>query len=428
VLINWAHGPKFDFFRPYASHIQKVSGIKDYLNKLPAENDDDLVLIIDGFDVWMQLRPEVMIERYYAINQAANERIIRTYGKDQAQKYDMRQTVVWGADKKCFPQKPNAPACYAVPNSTLAADIYGPKTDDKSLSEDITKVTWIARRPRWLNSGTVMGPVKELRPIFEAAYAKYKRHNDGDRDQFYFGELFGEQEWYRLNRTSTDMSDTSLQARITEPILKNENPKDVPSDAQTELHMGLDYENQLFHTNTFSKDDNDWIVYNGTTDIAAMLETHKIDGTFSADLPQDILNSRLPFTMPDSFNTTDKPVITWRDVPLATNLRSRSVPAIVHINGDKVFLFHWWRNMWFQPYAKFLMDKVVQQQEHMQVPVAVYNRESSGHFVKVPDVDGWWKSPNEAASFFTSASQRLGWDRICKAHDAMVLAKGSTPW
>ncbi|KAI4130366.1 MAG: hypothetical protein LQ347_003411, partial [Umbilicaria vellea] len=182
------------------THTGKISGVHDYLRDSKHLKDDDLVLVIDGYDIWFQLPPEVMINRYHSTIREANVRLRRQYGMTNRKtpwssdkvshvpKYT--QTVLYGADKLCWPNPADDPACAAVPPSTLPSSIYGPQTD--------LDPTGFLNRPRYLNSGTVIGPVSSVRAIYERALQKVESEKRGTiGDQFVFAEIFGEQEVQR---------------------------------------------------------------------------------------------------------------------------------------------------------------------------------------------------------------------------------------
>jgi hypothetical protein len=135
ILINWAHPEEKD---PYKQHIAKVQGILDYLYTIEpagqnATYQEDLVLIIDGYDVWFQLRQDVLIRRYYDIIRRADERTIKDYGEELFREKDMRQTIVFGPDKICWPIDYSRPACWAVPQ-TSRSKIVLLKKDTLTLS------------------------------------------------------------------------------------------------------------------------------------------------------------------------------------------------------------------------------------------------------------------------------------------------------
>jgi hypothetical protein len=61
--INWGETFNDSGLVAGGSHLAKITGVLDYLNSLESDRDKDLVLMVDGHDVWFQLRPGVLIER-----------------------------------------------------------------------------------------------------------------------------------------------------------------------------------------------------------------------------------------------------------------------------------------------------------------------------------------------------------------------------
>ncbi|KAJ3021405.1 Multifunctional procollagen lysine hydroxylase and glycosyltransferase LH3 [Thoreauomyces humboldtii] len=128
----------------------KVMAVADWLagNKdtLP---DDEIVLMVDGFDVHIQRSPQEVVADFVALD----------------------TPVLYSAEKTCWPyiERPKdvmTEKCNRAPQSTLSADIYGPKTDTKAVIHNTygRKTT----RPRWLNSGLMMGRVGHLRKLYES--------------------------------------------------------------------------------------------------------------------------------------------------------------------------------------------------------------------------------------------------------------------
>ena len=127
ILIGWDGHGRWDGAK---SHLFKVSETLVYLNSLPASNDDDLVLLIDAYDVWLVLRPEVMIARYFELLKESNERLrsLGIYGKQHGGA-DIRNTLFWGPDKTCWPNDNRRAACWAVPDAPMRKKAFGPDTD-----------------------------------------------------------------------------------------------------------------------------------------------------------------------------------------------------------------------------------------------------------------------------------------------------------
>lgn len=146
-------------------HIAKIEGVLAHLKTLDSSDDNDLVMVADGYDVCFQLRPSVMINRYFDINNAANARLRKEHGNDVAAK-GVEQKVLFSGQKRCWPMQVNHPACYAVPESTLPKDVYGEKMDMDIGNEANPYVKF---RQQYLNSGACVGPVPAVRTVFERA-------------------------------------------------------------------------------------------------------------------------------------------------------------------------------------------------------------------------------------------------------------------
>lgn len=82
ALINWGAPEAED---AYVQHLAKIETILNYLNKLSdtkTASDDDLILILDGYDIWLQLSSEVLLKRYFKVIEATNTRSRSLYGHD----------------------------------------------------------------------------------------------------------------------------------------------------------------------------------------------------------------------------------------------------------------------------------------------------------------------------------------------------------
>ncbi|KAJ7763545.1 hypothetical protein DFH07DRAFT_1018219 [Mycena maculata] len=84
---------------------------------------------MDAWDVWLQLPPQILLERY------------REYGS---------HPVVIGADMACWPNDWDEPACRDVPESPVPKNAY---------EGDMAP-------PRWANSGTIIGTVKSMKDVY----------------------------------------------------------------------------------------------------------------------------------------------------------------------------------------------------------------------------------------------------------------------
>jgi hypothetical protein len=103
TIINWNQTFDDPAFVEGGSHLAKINGTAQYLYSLDESRDDDLVLMIDGYDAWMQLRPQTLIDRYFNINHRANERIASEMNSTSVDDIAVSQKIVFGCQKRCWP-------------------------------------------------------------------------------------------------------------------------------------------------------------------------------------------------------------------------------------------------------------------------------------------------------------------------------------
>lgn len=228
------------------THLAKLRTIQKYLQALPAEDDDDLVLIIDGYDIMLQLPVEIMIERYFTIRQDADARLADRFNMtvSELHKKGMRNTIFWGADKLCWPIEWAAPRCWVVPSSHLGDHAFGPNQGDGSMSTN---------DPKWLNSGTVLAPVGDLRTYINITMAEIARTYDPEfenkeSDQFYLANVWARQEYQRAKKLQA-LHETPERAKwlAGDDDHKVPDPETIPGE-QTEFHVAIEYESSLFQT------------------------------------------------------------------------------------------------------------------------------------------------------------------------------------
>ncbi|KAK9448525.1 uncharacterized protein V1518DRAFT_419187 [Limtongia smithiae] len=171
TLINYGNVYE-DVFK---ARVYKIRGIADYLQSQPAEK---VAFIMDGFDVWYQLSYREFVDRYMDMARDTNF-----------------TTAIFGADKKCWPNAPLSAACSAVPESPLPANAYGEHTDDENYIT-VRRFKNINFRPRWLNSGNMIGPASVLSKIYERANYSitHAEPNSIFSDQFFIADVYGQQD------------------------------------------------------------------------------------------------------------------------------------------------------------------------------------------------------------------------------------------
>ncbi|RFU25366.1 hypothetical protein B7463_g10976, partial [Scytalidium lignicola] len=415
VLINWGAPEAQD---AYVQHLAKVWTILDYLDVLVKNGkQDDLVLIVDGFDIHFQLPPEVLLQRYFQENERANKRIQAQHGRVAAARYGFKQTVIFGHDKLCWPMDNRRPACWAVPEASDPRYAYGPNTDSDSNKA----------RARWLNSGTVLGPVSHVRDVFNATLDLIHKNHTTDSDQFYFANLWAAQEFQR-----------SMLEPTGEPY-KNIN-KDhvdwltVDSTKRFDYYIGLDYEAVLFQTMAFFRPYLSWMKFDGlpksTKTPRGTPLTHQIsDPYYDRVLPADLANSRSPFyaalktRTPDDTSPSSLPLqLTWQDFKLGVNAISNQIFPLLHFTGPKEFRHLWWGRMWYVPYGEELLKASARL---LQMPKEPISPQPIGGQV-------WWSGELDAwkgvdlgakGGAFSDNSTFLAWDGLCLEHEPVVFGR-----
>ncbi|KAI1610060.1 hypothetical protein EDD36DRAFT_468115 [Exophiala viscosa] len=414
IVINWAgndeKAKRGDIYG--GTHTAKVSGILRYLDSLGSESDQELVLIVDGYDLWFQLPPSVLLDRYQRAIAQANARLRRRLG-DAADKADIRQTIIVAAGKICWPQSPDSPTCTLLPESELAPDTYD-DPDDNEL-KDI--------RARWLNSGFIMGPAVDVRRVMKRAEQVILADQWAFSDQMAFNEIFAQQEYQReLLRMKHLSSVQKLVGRVNKYFgLEDQRSKLIAETNATaigidpavtnqtyEYHLGLDYTGGITHTLDGEYYKLRWLTFSKLEDpaeLAKLPHPERVDQHF---LEKDIAGSALPFSVIGD-NDTALSSQQWNEVPLWTEMYSAVVPATFHMNRPKAPIESEWSRTWFYPHLrKHLRARILAP----RTPVAV-----------TTDLHGqrqWWSPVTSKGGVMAETATTptwLGWDQLCGAEN-----------
>ena len=426
ILINW---DAVETDNPFLMHLGKIDKVLAYLEHFSEKQDDDLVLMVDGYDVWFQLPPEVLIRRYFDVIETQNERIEAMYGSKVAKENDLRQTVLFGPDKACWPEEEGGrPACWAVPQSTLPKFAFGPYDD---VEFDAAKGIPYHTRPRWLNSGTIMGPVKDVRALFEAVAARVRDHYQGDSDQYYFAKIWGFQEYARLQLEAN----ITIPPNVKEPDLETE----VGNSHKIEFHVSLDYDSAMFQTIGFYDPYVTWLRFDGSVQ-AGRSSDSPVPESEAYDLATDIRAARPPLAAMkepkrEHMNEVNKALFNhannirlrqWPELPLFTNIITKHVPPLLHFMMEKSYRIKWWDRMWYAPFAKDLFRASA-----TAINVPIFQKPLKGRLWANADVpvvehniestqgrrDGAWSDKGEW----------LSWGILCEAHNDYVFGADRGP-
>lgn len=354
IIVNW--GKDFQKTEDHfgSSHLGKITGTLEYLDWITRKtanegdrlDDQDLVLVVDAYDIWFQLPPEVLLRRYHEANKKANARLVHQWGA--AEEVPMQQSIIISTQKRCFPTIKSGSNlhCDDLPESNLRPDLYGPKTDRPSRG-------FHEVRPRYVNSGSIMGPAGDMKRYFRRVQETMERGlSDGTEltsDQGIFGEVLGEQEvwrkWRRERRASLD--------------------GDLPNDEGTaliqrnfEFHVGLDYAQDMFLPTVYEENDGDFVAINNGSVIDSKSYDLGISPTRVNGLPGDIEEARNP--LKDLVPNQGSEAYDWGDLALYVDFFTAAIPAVLHHNawknGLKERRVTWWDRTWFFPYLRQLLN------------------------------------------------------------------------
>lgn len=358
LIINWNQTFDDPNLVEGGSHLAKIKGMAEYFESMSQSHDEDIVLIMDGYDAWIQLRPQTMVDRFYSINEQADKRIETEIGKQTMKSNNVSQQVIFGCQKRCWPWTFDDPPCYAVPQSSLPKDIYGNDTDTDVGDEENP---YIKYRQRFLNSGVAAGTVQGLRKLFQQAYRQVPADSNFGSDQFIFSHIFGDQELYReiLRRDSGLPPNENFNAAHIEEVRAK---AAAHPDGNFEFGIGVDYASEIGLNTVFAEDDTDWVNFADSEQLRRVqddrgipAESHRL-----GPIAMDIGNSTPPFATSEPLDKSEHlPSSNWEHVRLFTDVYTGVAPVVIHHNahrnGMKSLRETWWPLIWFQKYIRTLL-------------------------------------------------------------------------
>jgi len=403
IFLGWEHRGVFDGSK---SHLFKITETANYLRSLPPSSDDDLVFLLDAYDVWLQLRPSVLVSRYYEIlkkhDDALQEQGILGDGLAE-NGARIRSKILMGADK--FPGPPNMdqPFVWAVPNSTYPSDVFGDETDTSDIDH---------RRPQYLNSGTIIGPVKDVLDLFEATEdAILREAADDDQplehsDQYYLGQVWGPQEVAR-QRLRNGRNGFEMQVPYGAYVPDTQGMR-------TEYGVCLDREQELFQVLSGWPAWLTKLKFDGS-------ESPEVEGSLSESirskswtLQNDVIESEGPYAALEPDELPDRPR-GWENVSLGANAVNRQPYGLLHLNGDKIKREEWWPELWFHPYGETLQKAARRRQVAAEVPEVFMELDG----ISYKQTHQMFRD-HEKAGAWTANGQYVAWSEMC----GKVEAKG----
>lgn len=336
-IIGWRGEGRYN---ATAAHTAKLYTLQRYLDTLPQGGDpDDLVIFGDGHDVMAQLPVDVVVERYFEVAADADRRLADRFGMsvDEARARGLRQTLFWGADKMCWPPLHKEAQCAAIPRSHLPRNTFGPK----SGNGDHTYAD-----PRFFNSGSVIGPLGDLRAFVTAGVKVFEETFDPDfkhksSDQIYLARLWAQQE-------------VSRAAQIDEA-------GDDFEEVVTEHHVAIDYESALVQTGCYSHPWMHRLNYNNSDHTALVAKDVFDQGKnfepLPIQMPASVYQSLMRIFHSIPYLGHKIKAHDWvGGLPLDTNVATRHIFCFYHATCSKRDLVRDFKRYWFHPYLKALLQ------------------------------------------------------------------------
>ncbi|KAL6919041.1 hypothetical protein FSST1_003067 [Fusarium sambucinum] len=374
ILLNW----KREYNRPSwhfaGSHIAKLESLLAAIQVLLDQtdnddvSDDDIAVLVDAYDMWFQLPPSVLLERYHQLNREADTRVQKQWTNLNISAdfpiLSPRQDIIITTAKDCFPDAYSGsdPQYEHWPDSPMPKDMYGDGTDEVPWSFDPAR-KYKKVRPRCVNSGLIMGSMGSLRDVLQRSKEKIDAVAMKGRqlwsDQALIGEVIGDQEiWREWTRQlgsswngsiSIDNRDTLFHdvRKIADAALLGQ---------RFEFGISLDY-NFTTAPPTCSSEEDGYFVH-------LLNKTNIIEESKKAGVPGPIRTNGIP---PEIGNIKDNILSStnWGSIPLYTDFFFGTTPIAIHhnayIDGLKSSrLKNWWDKMWYHTQLRHLITQRLQ--------------------------------------------------------------------
>jgi len=360
---------------PRARTQRRMTAVRDYLDKLLRHHGNDTVILTGSASTWFQLRPEVLLKRYYEINRRGNERLAAVIGLEKMLEESIEQTVVFSASSECGGTSASAIEC------------------SRALKNPARGRSSHMNAPRYLSQDVAIGRVKDVFEIYRRAVAVLEQRPDVTSELAIFTEIFSSQEHHRsLVRPETPSWSQRFKGwfsgSYSHAPLAGRNATTHRQAHADEFGIGLDYAGELSMDTAKGPE-------------SFMLAQHK-------NLPQDVVSSMPPFwSTTGQHLPSDK---TWSDLDMFTNAQTRSTPVMIRSNTRDYpdVRERLWARLWLQPFSRKLFDA------YMTVPVMP--------IASVIDNEGmeqvfWSPTTGEKAGVKDAEGKWYGWHEICKGED-----------
>lgn len=349
--------------------IAKMQEAREWLNDRPKAEDMDVVMLVDGSHTWFQLPVQVLLQRFKKITSKHLDRTEAQLGKRAVRGAGIHQDIIFSAQKQCHDTRDIAldfeTMCWAVPESSERADMYGDETD-----HDIQETSSSHFRPRWLDTGVITGRVGAVRKVFNDAQ-KLSKSVNYKSDTLLFGKLFGDQSYYRqvithAYRTTMQKVLGTGKADVFEQMLRHPElkapPPLPPGRKIPDYGIGVDYSLEIMHFARGSEWDGRFLRHSTPDDLRfQQIEMGVHVDPFRVDwpLPREVSSAPLPFTFYSKTFDADPDTVLkgWHDLPLYTNVFTGNVPVTMYLNdANNGLQTAFWHEMWYHRYMREMLD------------------------------------------------------------------------
>lgn len=452
TLLNW----NGEFNRPEwhfaGSHIAKLESLLAVIEEMLKQddldggaNENDLAVLVDAYDIWFQLPPSVLIERYHQMNYEANKRVRQQWQavrQDSAPDFPMsppKQSIIVTSAKDCQPDSESGSDPHYVhwPQSPMPKDLYGEDTD-KILPLWFDPARKHKKmRPRCINSGMIMGTMGALRQVLGRCKRKIETVARSGRqlwsDQALLGEVIGDQEmwreWMRELGSSWDGATSKYDLSTLSPEVRTIAAKSLVGE-QFEFGIGLDYNFTTIPATCSAEEDGYFVRLNDED--AVREESRKAgvpNGPRISSIPKELKHQN------EEANANSNPLskIAWGDVALYTDFFFGVTPVGIHhnayIDGLKSWrLQNWWNLMWFYPQLRDLVSAHLRlpQNNDTVMPLLNVSSRQDGKANLVYWPPSRQRQDRKVTVFEPTKGEQLAklvpidWDGVCQ--------KGSAPW
>lgn len=395
-------------------------GISRYLHGLEDAADDDLVIVVDAFDIIAQFPAEAMLHLYFDMMRTANERLAARHGltTEEAREKGLYQSLLWGAEKGCFPPMFHEAQCWLVPDSDAPHNQWGPKTTTG-------QEPW--RFPKALNSGAVIGPLGDLREFIDATLVLIDETRNPDfhyanSDQLYIARLYARQEYHRnLELVPSDEPYPGLNdgKKRTLPT-----PKVNDSDV-TEYHVTVDFEYAFTQHHCYNERFMVKLKYDNWDKTATVKKDRLDEGDgfspYKIQMPAYLFKALARIW--NAIEDDEKPASTaleWvQKLRMNTNAATRKIFAFYHSTCTKKYFVEGFHDYWFFPFIDTLL-KTAKKENRAGTPISegLIDGRKWVSPNQHPDADEENNDPDGYGGVFTDneAESYLTYRQVCEKH------------